>query len=251
MADFISEGVRIHFEEQGSGDPVVLVHGFGSNAKNNWEVTGWLSFLSPHFRVIAMDCRGHGQSDKPHDPDAYGAEVMAGDVIRLLDHLNIRRTLLMGYSMGARLSAGVLLRYPERLRAVVLGGIGSGGGMSNSSARQRIVDALLTDDESTIKEQTPREFRQFAKANSNDLKALGACMAGQRPSTTTDVFASNKVAVLIVVGTADTLVGTARPLQQMIPGSRLVELEGRDHLNAPGDRKYKEAVLEFFKIAPA
>ncbi len=72
MASFDSNGVKIHYEDQGSGDPVVLVHGFAANAEHNWGLTGWYKTLTPNYRVIAPDCRGHGQSDKPHDVKAYG-----------------------------------------------------------------------------------------------------------------------------------------------------------------------------------
>ena len=118
-----SDGLKIHYEDRCNGDPAVLVHGFASNAKNNWGVTGWLDLLARDHRVVALDCRGHGLSDKPHERAAYTATSMEDDVIDLMDHAGIGRTLLMGYSMGGRISMGLLVRYPERFRAVVLGGI--------------------------------------------------------------------------------------------------------------------------------
>jgi len=128
MPLFDSDGLKIHYEDRGSGDPAVLVHGFASNAQNNWGVTGWLDLLARDHRVVALDCRGHGQSDKPHERAAYTATSMEDDVIRLMDHAGIGRALLMGYSMGGRISMGLLVRYPGRFRAVVLGGIGQVGG---------------------------------------------------------------------------------------------------------------------------
>ncbi len=252
MASFDSNGVRIHYEDAGSGDAVVLVHGFASNARYNWGITGWIKFLSERYRVIALDCRGHGQSDKPHDPAEYTLDRMGGDVIRLLDHLGIRRALLMGYSMGARISMWLMLRHPERFRAVVLGGVGAGGRMGDAGRRRKIVEALLAPDPSAIGDETARLFRQFAEANRNDLAALAACMGAERAEGgAATELASVGMAVMIVVGTRDTLVGDAEPLHKMIPGSVLVKLEGRDHLNAPGDRLYKEAVEKFFAKAPA
>ncbi len=252
MASFDSNGVRIHYEDVGSGDAVVLVHGFASNARYNWGITGWIKLLSEPYRVIALDCRGHGQSDKPHDPAAYTMDRMGGDVIRLLDHLGIRRALLMGYSMGARISMWLMLRHPERFRAVVLGGVGAGGRMGDAGRRRKIVEALLAPDKSAIADETARLFRQFAEANRNDLAALAACMDAERAEGgAATELASVRMPVMIVVGTRDTLVGDAEPLHKMIPGSELVKLEGRDHLNAPGDRLYKEAVEKFFAKAPA
>jgi pimeloyl-ACP methyl ester carboxylesterase len=125
VASFDSNGVKIHYEDQGRGDPVILVHGFASRAEHNWGITGWYKTLAPQYRVIALDCRGHGQSDKPHDVKAYSGTAIEDDVIRLMDHLGLQRALLMGYSMGGRISMGLLVRRPERFRAVVLGGIGA------------------------------------------------------------------------------------------------------------------------------
>ena len=107
MAYFDSDGVQIYFEEHGKGEPVVLVHGFASRAEHNWGAMNWFTTLAAHYRVVALDCRGHGKSGKPHDPAAYDGETMGDDVIRLMDHLGIKRTLIMGYSMGARIVTGL------------------------------------------------------------------------------------------------------------------------------------------------
>jgi pimeloyl-ACP methyl ester carboxylesterase len=253
MAYFDSNGVQIYFEEHGKGAPVVLVHGFASRADHNWGAMNWFTALAPHYRVVALDCRGHGKSGKPHDAAAYAGETMGEDVIRLLDHLGIKRTLIMGYSMGARIVTGLLINHPERLRAAVLGGIGAVSAAAPSFDRQPIVDALLAEDASGVKEQRAREFRQFAESVGNDLKALGAIMASNREDFTADRIAAAKirVPVMIAIGTKDVLVGDPKLLRDSISGSKLMMLEGHDHLSAPADKHYKEAVLNFFKTAPA
>lgn len=251
MASFNSEGVKIHFEDWSSGAPVILVHGFASRAEHNWGITGWYKTLTPHYRVIALDCRGHGHSDKPHDVKAYSETVMEDDVIRLMDHLGIERALLMGYSMGGRISMGLLARHPERFRAVVLGGIGAGAGVTDPTARKPIVAALLAEDKSQVANQRARLFPEFAEANKNDLKALAACMAADRSPIAASNFTNNTVPVLIVVGTKDDLAVNVEKLTIMIPHAQLLKLEGRDHLNAPGDKHYHQAVVEFFEEAPA
>ena len=250
MPFFDSGGVRIHYEDRGQGDPVVLVHGFASSAQNNWGVTGWLDLLAREYRVLALDCRGHGQSDKPHDYAAYSGPMMEDDVSRLMDHARIGRALLMGYSMGGRISMGLLVRHPERLRAVVLGGIGQGIAVSDPARRSAIVEGLLASDVGAVQMETPKQFRRFAEANRNDLKALAACMGAERSQIDASRFAQNGVPVLIAVGTRDAIVGSAHALAKGINNSRLVEIEGRDHLNTPGDKRYKEAVSEFFRGAP-
>jgi pimeloyl-ACP methyl ester carboxylesterase len=253
MAYFDSNGVQIYFEEHGKGEPVVLVHGFASRADHNWGAMNWYTTLSPHYRVVALDCRGHGKSGKPHDPAAYAGETMGEDVIRLLDHLGIKRTLIMGYSMGARIVTGLLMNHPERLRAAVLGGIGAVSVNAPSFDRQPIVDALRAESAAGVTAQRAREFRQFAESVGNDLKALAAVMASNRDDFSADRIAAAKirVPVMIVIGTKDVLVGNPKLLRDSIPGSKLVMLEGHDHLSAPSDKHYKEAVLDFFKSAPA
>jgi pimeloyl-ACP methyl ester carboxylesterase len=252
MAYFDSDGVQIYFEEHGKGEPVVLVHGFASRAEHNWG-GGWFEALSANYRVVALDCRGHGKSGKPHDSAAYDGETMGEDVIRLMDHLGIKRTLIMGYSMGGRIVTGLLMLHPERLRAAVLGGIGAATATAPTFDRKPIVDALLAKDISEVKEQRAREFRQFAEITGNDLKALAAIMASNREDFPAEKIAAQKirVPVMIVIGTKDLLVGNPKLLHESIPGSKLVMLEGQDHLSAPSDKHYKEAVLEFFKSAPA
>jgi len=252
MAYFDSKGVQIYFEEHGKGEPVVLVHGFASRAEHNWG-TAWFGALGAHYRVIALDCRGHGKSGKPHDPVAYGGETMGDDVIRLIDHLGIKRTLIMGYSMGGRIVTGLLMHHPQRLRAAVLGGIGAATASAQSFDRKPIVEALLAESVAGVKEQRAREFRQFAEATGNDLKALAACMGSNREDFTAEGIAAQKirVPVMIAIGTKDLLVGNPKSLRDAILGSKLVMLEGQDHLSAPSDPHYKGAVLEFFKNAPA
>ncbi len=251
MPFFDSSGVRIHYHDRGQGDAVVLVHGFASHADHNWGVTGWFDLLAPDYRMIALDCRGHGQSDKPHEIASYSGTIMEDDVLRLMDQLGIGRALLMGYSMGGRIAMGLLARHPQRWRAVVLGGVGDGVAVNESARRKAIINALLADDPSSIQGETPRLFRQFAQLNRNDLKALAACMGADRAPIDPTVLAGNTVPVLIALGTKDALVGNASSLAAALHCSRLIQIEGRDHLNTPGDKRFKEAVREFFRAAPA
>jgi pimeloyl-ACP methyl ester carboxylesterase len=125
---FDSNGVQIQYVDKGRGAPVVLLHGFTGSYARHWEAPGVIGALeSAGYRVIAMDCRGHGQSGKPHDAGQYGLE-MVQDVLRLLDHLHIDRAHIVGYSMGGWIAAQMLVRYPSRVRTVTLLGAGWEGG---------------------------------------------------------------------------------------------------------------------------
>ena len=118
-----SDGVKIHFMELGRGTPVILIHGYTANAEGKWFKSGIAQALAAKHHVIAIDARGHGQSDKPHDPLKYGPR-MAGDVIELMDHLKIARAHVHGYSMGGSILAQLLARHPDRLITAIFGGSG-------------------------------------------------------------------------------------------------------------------------------
>jgi pimeloyl-ACP methyl ester carboxylesterase len=143
---FDSDGVSIRFIDEGSGDPVLLVHGFASSVKYNWIDPGWVSLLRRNaYRVIAYDNRGHGESAKLYDPQAYQPATMMEDARRLLDHLGIARADVMGYSMGARITAFFALAHPERLRSAIFGGLGgnmlrpmAGTGADRARARGQV-----------------------------------------------------------------------------------------------------------------
>jgi pimeloyl-ACP methyl ester carboxylesterase len=244
MGIFDSDGVNIHYEVFGEGTPIILVHGFASSLQENWVQTGWVKrLLSAGRGVVALDCRGHGESAKPHDPAAYGGEAMAGDVIRLMDHLGIDRADLMGYSMGGGIALDLILRHPQRFRRVVLGGVGGvSRGTSESSA---IANALSTDDPASISNAVARAFREFAEQRGNDLKALAACIQRGRSRPEREALAAISVPVLVVVGEKDDVVGGGDALAGAIPGARLVTVPDRDHLTVVPDRRYKEAVLSF------
>jgi pimeloyl-ACP methyl ester carboxylesterase len=247
MPVFDSRGIKIHYREVGSGEAVVLVHGFASTAEHNWGGTGWIAALSEKYRAIAPDVRGHGLSDKPHSPEAYGYASMGADVTRLMVHLGIERAVLVGYSMGSSIAIELMLTHPERFRAIVLGGIAYDDGLEDKADRDAIAEAYRADDPAAIKSPVAKAYRRFAESMPNDLKALAALIDGERAPFDPARLAAVRTPVLIVVGTNDIAIGDPKPLAKMIPGARLVMLEGRDHMTAPADPRFKEAVLEFLE----
>ncbi|HKH95580.1 MAG TPA: alpha/beta hydrolase [Beijerinckiaceae bacterium] len=254
MDFFSSDGVRIAYLDvvpaSGSGDPVVLVHGFASNHAVNWVNTLWVKALGDAgYRVIALDNRGHGRSDKLYRPEDYHTEVLADDVWRLLDHLGIERADVMGYSMGARITAFLALRHPERVRSAMLGGLGShlveGVGLPLG-----IADAMEAPSADTLQDPMQRVFRLFAEQTKSDLKALAACIRGSRQVLSRDEVGRIAVPILVSVGTKDPIAGSPHDLAALMPNARALDIPGRDHNLAVGDKTHKQGVLAFLAERP-
>lgn len=250
MPSFHNGSVEIAYLDEGEGDPIVLVHGFASTKNVNWVYPGWVSTLTrAGRRVIALDNRGHGESDKLYDPELYHIGTMAGDVRALMDHLGIARADLMGYSMGGRITAYLAAHDPQRLRSAILGGIGmgliEGGGPS-----ENVATALEADSLDDVTDPMGRTFRAFADQTRSDCRALAACLRGSRRLMTRQETASIPVPVLIAVGTTDDVAGSAHRLGEVIPGSQVLDIPNRDHMRAVGDRVYKDGVTAFLTHRP-
>jgi len=250
MQSFDSDGVRIAYSDEGEGEPILLIHGFASNVAANWRDSHWLRTLTEASRrVIAYDNRGHGRSEKLYDPSLYGAPIMAEDGRRLLDHLGISRADVMGYSMGARIAAFLVLAHPERVRSVVLAGAGINlvRGMVGSGPIARALEAPRIED---VTNDTARSFRAFAEQTGSDLKALAACMRGPREKITADELARIAVPTLVATGSKDVIAGSGRELASLVPGAQLLDIAGRDHMRAVGDAHFKQGVLDFLTRRP-
>jgi pimeloyl-ACP methyl ester carboxylesterase len=250
MQSFDSDGVRIAYIDEGEGEPILLIHGFASNIAANWRDAGWLRPLTEAGRrVIAYDNRGHGQSEKLYDPSLYGAPLMAEDARRLLDHLDIGRADVMGYSMGARIATFLVLVNQARVRSAILAGVGINlvRGMVGSGPIAKALEAPRIED---VTNDTARSFRAFAEQTGSDLKALAACMRGPREKITPDDLARIAVPTLIAAGSEDVIAGSGRELARLIPGAQLLDITGRDHMKAVGDPRFKQGVLDFLTQRP-
>ena len=243
-----STGLRLAYEVQGSGAPIVLVHGFASSRATNWRSPSWYRALTEAGRqVISLDVRGHGESDRPHDATAYDEGELAHDVVRLLDHLSLARADVMGYSMGGFILLRVLAEHPERLSKVVIAGVGENYYRQTSANSDKIAEGLRAPTSRDVMDAVARQFRVFAEQGKNDLEALAVCML--RPRVTIEAFPDNGVPVLIVVGGADSIAGDARVLSARVPNSRLVVIPNRDHMLTVGDKAYKDAAISFLDEA--
>ncbi len=247
----LADDLNIRYYQYGEGKPLVLVHGWGADTHSNWVATGWTDALSKHRSVIAIDVRGHGQSDKPHATAPYSYAAMSNDVIAVMDALNIRQADYMGYSMGAFMGAYLLAHHPGRFTAMVLGGIGD---ETAASAAQGdvIAAALRAPDSESITNPAARGIRMFVEGNpDNDLEALAFSAAAMWPEGYPMQLAGPGISaarfpVLIVNGSEDhPYVDSADAFAAALPDGRHVQIPGADHLTAVTDARFKDIVVEF------
>ena len=254
-AYFTSDGVRIHYTREGHGPPVILVHGLAVNADINWRRNGVIDALKDAYTVIALDNRGHGLSEKPAAPDAYGRHLVS-DVVHLMDHLKLDKAHVIGYSMGGFITLKLLTEYPERL----LSAAPCAAGWDSTEDRQEVMDALVA---------SLREERGFAPllrllepdgepswlklhlvdallVRLNDQHAIAGVVAGlPELMVTEEALRANQVPVLSVVGSLDPLkVGIDR-MQGVLAHHETVVLPGKDHLTTMRDARFPQALRAF------
>lgn len=248
---FDSGGVEIAYLDTGAASatrstPVLLIHGFASTHAVNWVSTGWVDTLTKAgYRVLAIDNRGHGRSAKLYSIDDYGAPVMAEDARRLLDHLKIAKAHVIGYSMGARITAFLAINHPARVATATFAGLGDNMVRGMGERGDVIAEALEAPSLDVVTSPEGRMFRTFAEQTGSDLRALAACMRSARVRITADAVAEIGCPVLVVVGTDDTVAGSAAGLAAMIPGAQWITPEGKDHMRTVGDRDFKAALVAF------
>lgn len=245
MPSFQNGDVEIAYLDEGEGDPILLVHGFASTKNVNWVYPTWVSELKKSGRrVIALDNRGHGDSEKLYDPEAYHIGTMAGDVRALMDHLELERADVMGYSLGSRMTAWLARNQPHRLRSAIFGGIGIGL-IEGGGPGENVAKALEAPSLEDVTDPVGRTFRAFADQTRSDRRALAACLRGSRGLMSREEAAAISVPVLIAVGTLDEIAGSAHALGNIIPGAQVLDIPNRDHMRAVGDKAYKTGVLDF------
>jgi pimeloyl-ACP methyl ester carboxylesterase len=247
MHKFNSAGVEIAYGDEGQGQPILLIHGFASNARVNWKATGWIkTLLDAGYRVITLDNRGHGESEKLYDPEKYSASIMAEDAARLLDDLGVTSACVMGYSMGARITAFLCLQRPDLVSRAVFAGLAERM-VLGVSGTEEIAQAMEARTREDIVGKGALAFRIFAEQTKSDVKALAACIRSSRVKLKPEALAKIACPVLVVAGELDDISGPVAPLVDMIPTAKGVVLPGRNHMNAVGDAGYKKAVLEFLR----
>jgi pimeloyl-ACP methyl ester carboxylesterase len=255
LQHFSSDGVQIAYIDvpphaDDVGEPILLIHGFASNHRTNWVNPRWVETLTKAGRrVVAFDNRGHGASEKLYAPSDYRIDPMARDAANLLAHLEIKRADIMGYSMGARIGAFLTLSKPALVRSLILGGLGDrlvhGAGLPSG-----IAEAMEAPSLESLTDPMQRMFRAFADQTKSDRAALAACIRGSRQSLTPAGVARIVAPTLIAIGTRDPIAGDPHKLAAMMPHAEALDIPGRDHNLAVGDRIYKEGALAFLERRP-
>ena len=236
------------------GDPeastVILVHGFASSALRNWQLTGWIrDLLRAGDRVIAIDQRGHGASGKPHDPASYTLQILADDVLSVLDTFLLDEVAYIGYSLGARVGWKAARAHPGRISAAVLGGIPDGDPLTRfqlEEAKRFVADGVAPDDRLTA-----TYVQMAASIPNNDLAALVSLVEGMRDGEQPTADNAPSQPLLFATGSDDPIIDTSRALCAASPDGLFFEIPGRHHFNAPTSREFRVAALKFLAAQPS
>lgn len=244
----VGDGLRIATYSWGELDApvVVVVHGFASSTKDNWVATGWVrDLLRAGYRVIGIDQRGHGASDKPHDPGDYSIRALAGDVETVLDTYLVDEALYVGYSLGARVGWEVVQDISERIPRVILGGVPDGIPLARLDIDQ--VRAFVEDGTPVTDPVSQNYLRLSERVSGNDLRALLAIAGGMRATKTVDPDPAHapQQPVLFATGSQDAIIEGSKALAAACPQGRFLEIPGRHHFNAPGSRVFREEGIAF------
>jgi pimeloyl-ACP methyl ester carboxylesterase len=257
---FDSGGVKIHYQVEGSGEPVLLIHGFAANIPLQWGMSGVMRKLSHDYQVIALDDRGHGLSAKPHEPGKYGME-MVRDSIRLLDHLGIQKAHIVGYSMGAMIASKLMMTYPDRVLSATLGG---GIGIRESTNirffarladdldQGRGVGALLT--ALTPIGRTPPTEQQLRFINSlfftiNDAKALAAVVRSWKDlAVPDDQWRANRIPTLAIIGENDPLRDNVDEVEPVMANLKVRIIRRADHMSTFNRPEFARLIQDWLAL---
>jgi pimeloyl-ACP methyl ester carboxylesterase len=249
MSHFTSDGLQLAYDEFGPREArkaIVLVHGFSSNKYENWKRMGWYDAVAGKgLRGLALDCRGHGESAKPHDATQYDRARMAGDVFALMDHAGIERAHLLGFSMGAHIALTAAMTDSGRIDHLVVAGVG-GRVFEPPRDPEAMAKAMEAPSPGDIADPMLRSFRHFADEQKEDRQALAACSRGPREAITVDALFAIRRPTLVIAGARDSLAGPPDGLAKAIAGAKAVTIPGCDHFSMIAHGLFKASVFDFF-----
>ena len=233
MAYAQSVGARIHYRVEGDGPSIVMVHGF-SDSIEDWYEAGYVDALKEDYRLVMVDCRGHGFSDKPHAPEAYLMPLLVADVLAVMDDLGIHSAPYWGYSMGGRIGFGMVQQAPERVNAMILAGIDRFG--THPSRFQNRIQFLSAGTNQYLEGFETRFGRMGPPAKrrrflDNDVLALISTSMGLREGYGgyDDLIPRMAMPCLLYDGDADGFYQGAQELTHALQDAQFVSLPGQDH----------------------
>jgi pimeloyl-ACP methyl ester carboxylesterase len=254
---FDSKGVKIHYSIEGEGEPVLLIHGFAGTPQVQWVLPGIVRALAKDHRVLTMDVRGHGRSDKPTDPKEYGPK-MVEDAVRLLDHLKIKKAHVVGYSMGALITGKLLASHPDRLLSATLGGAGvlpAGtklppfvDELADSLEKGKGIGPLLIALTPPDKPKPPEALIQQLNRMlvGKNAKALAAVVRSWKDLTVSkEQLKANKVPTLALIGSDDPLKESVDLIKDDLANLKVVTIDGGDHFTTFASPKFVEELRKF------
>lgn len=255
MATLTNNGAEIFYSDQGAGDGVVLVHGFAASTQENWIKAGWVQMLlRANRRVVAVDLRGHGQSQKIVQPTDYSLGLMAQDVLAVVEHLQIKKPDLIGFSLGARVVLDLLRQRGDRFLLGILCGVGEvliNPRMDRDP--EAFAQAMEAPSLDQVNDDMAKRFRMFAEAQGQDLRALAACSRGLNLSGTgwtREMLAPVKNEMLVVAGSGDELAGSPQALAACFPNAKGKTIPGCGHMDCLTQPMFKAAVMDFLAGIP-
>lgn len=253
---FESSGVKLHYTDEGHGEPVILIHGLGANADLNWRVPRIVARLRKRYRVINLDARGHGLSAMPLEPHYYGNE-MVEDVVRLMDHLGIAKAHVVGYSMGGFITLKLAMMHPERLLSAspCASGWGTFDGENAAlfTALHESIAARGSFEPLTCRLEVggkpPRWKIQLvdrAMGLVNNMPALGNLIyAFPEFEIPREQLEQNQVPILCIVGTKDPLKENVALLRGVLTNHEVIEIRGTDHLTTVFHPRFIRGLEQF------
>ena len=259
-AFFDSDGVQIHYQIEGEGEPVVLIHGFTASTATNWIAPGIFQALAKDYRVIGIDMRGHGKSGKPHGKENYGAK-MPKDVINLLDELGIAKAHIMGYSMGGFITINIVCNYPDRVISAISGGAGwmrpgdtvpdgrnaIAESLENGSGLGPLFAALTPEGEPAMPAEQVEAISKMLMAVNDPIALAGVIRSMDDLQVTEAQLKANRVPTRAIIGEIDPLREGVTEMEKVMSALDVVVVDGADHMTAFGNPAFLRAVQEHLR----
>lgn len=248
-----NKDISIYYEQHGKGEPVILVHGIAVSFKYNFSNFSWVDKLTDNnMRVVGLDLRAHGLSDKPLDPSSYGTHNLTSDILAVMDELKIKRASIIGYSLGSALTLHLIHSHPDRFSRAVLVATGDSlfGLTSSSALKQSSIDLFLAISSDTYPHHLPEHiaaYWNFVNQSGANRQALLALLKGDTQHLSIEDISSIDTPTMIISGGKDLVLGQGVKLAEKLPESVYLEFKEADHFSLAAITDVKNAIVDFLR----